>query len=263
MPAVPDFAARRFQSAAAHYLGGRAPYPEGLIARTAQILPLGPNDRLMDLGCGPAQLAAAFAPLVGEVLALDPEPAMLALAREATAHLAKVTVAEGRSDDLGSRMGRFQAVVIGRAFHWMDRAETLGRLEQLIEPHGALVLFGDERPDIPDNAWAKAFEALIERYSEDDPVRRLRRADSFTPHISVLLASSFNRLERISLIGRRTLTADSLVQRALSLSSTSRARLGDKADVMIAEIEAFTEAAQADGPLIEVLTSSALIARRG
>ncbi len=72
MPEVPDFTARRFQSTAAHYLGGRAPYPEGLITLTAQILPIGTGDRLLDLGCGPAQLATAFAPLAGEVLAAGP-----------------------------------------------------------------------------------------------------------------------------------------------------------------------------------------------
>src|SRR5262245_6291519 len=99
MPAAPDFAVRRFQSAAAHYCAGRAPYPAGLIARTAELLQLGPHDRIMDLGCGPAQLAVAFAPFVGRVLALDPEPAMLALAREAALGVPNVEVIEGRSED--------------------------------------------------------------------------------------------------------------------------------------------------------------------
>src|SRR5258708_8670593 len=74
MPAAPDFAVRRFQSAAAHYCAGRAPYPAALIARTVELLRLDKHDRIMDFGCGPAQLALAFAPFCGEVLALDPTP---------------------------------------------------------------------------------------------------------------------------------------------------------------------------------------------
>jgi SAM-dependent methyltransferase len=262
MPAASDFAARRFQSAAAHYLAGRAAYPPALIARTAGLLDLRPTDRLLDLGCGPAQLAIGFAPLVGEVLALDPEPAMLELARRRVEGLANVTVAAGSSSDLGPGLGRFRAVLIGRAFHWMDRAATLQRLDALIEDDGAVVLFGDERPDVPENAWLKAYQALLERYAGDDEVRRRRRSDAFLPHLSVLLASRFNRLERISVMGVRRLVVETLVERALSYSSTSRARLGERADVMVAELRAAAPAWSPDGGFTEVLTSSALIARR-
>ena len=125
MTAVPDFAVRRFQSAAAHYCAGRAPYPAALIARTAELLKLDRRDRIMDLGCGPAQLAIAFAPFCVDVLALDPEPAMLALARQASLDVPNVRVVQGGSEDLGPELGNFRAVMIGRAFHWMDRRETL------------------------------------------------------------------------------------------------------------------------------------------
>jgi len=257
-----DFAQRRFQSAAAHYLAGRAPYPDALIRRVVQLLALRPTDRVLDLGCGPAQLAAAFAPFVGEVLALDPEPQMLALARAMTEHLRNVTVAEGRSDDLGAPFGRFRAVFIGRAFHWMDREETLRRLDRLVEPDGAVVLFGDDRPSIAENRWVKEFEALLERYSNDDADRSLRRADAFLPHLSLLLRSAFGRLERLSVIEQRGVTVDGLVERALSQSSTSRARLGDRADEMVAELRTLAAGWCSSGPLVEILATSALIARR-
>ena len=262
MPAAPDFAARRFQSAAAHYLAGRAAYPPALIRRTADLLDLRPTDRLLDLGCGPAQLAVAFAPLAGEVLALDPEPAMLELARKRAERLPNVVVAAGSSAELGPRFGRFRAVLIGRAFHWMDRPETLSRLDGLVAPAGAVALFGDERPDVPENGWLRAYQALLERYAGDDQARRRRRSDAFLPHVSVLLVSAFCRLERISVIGVRRFGVESLIERALSYSSTSRARLGERADAMVAELAADAPSWSADGVFTEVLTSSALIARR-
>src|SRR5258708_31439687 len=176
MPAAPDFAVRRFQSAAAHYCAGRAPYPAALIARTVELLRLDRHHRIMDLGCGPAQLAIAFAPFCAEVLALDPEPAMLALARQAALGAPNVRVVQGGSEDLGPQLGTFRAVTIGRAFHWMDRQQTLRRFESLLSPDGAVVLFGDDRTRIPENAWVKEFDALLERYSSDDEGRRLRKS---------------------------------------------------------------------------------------
>lgn len=263
MNAAPDFDRRRFQSAAAHYLAGRAPYPPALIARVVALAGLGPRDRLLDLGCGPAQLACAFAPFVGEVLALDPEPAMLALAEDAARGVPNVTVRAGRSDELGPELGRFRAVTIGRAFHWMDREDLLRRLETLLEPDGALVLFGDERPALPENAWTRDCEALLERYAEGDENRRWRKSEAYAPHLTVLLDSAFSNLERISVIWRRELDVETVIERALSQSSTSRARLGDRADAMVAELRAAAEGWRAGQGLSEVLASHALIARRG
>jgi SAM-dependent methyltransferase len=262
MPAAPDFAVRRFQSAAAHYCAGRAPYPAVLIARITELLGLGRHDRIMDLGCGPAQLAAAFAPAVGQVLALDPEPAMLVLARRAAHGLPNVEVIQASSEDLGPHLGSFRAVMIGRAFHWMDRQETLRRCESLLQPDGAVVLFGDERPMLSENAWVRDYEAVLERYATGDEGRRRRRSDAFVQHISVLLDSAFSRLERISVIDRHALSLDGLVERALSRSSTSRARLGAATDTMIEELRAQAPAWSPNGVFTEVLTSSALIARR-
>jgi SAM-dependent methyltransferase len=259
MPAAPDFAVRRFQSAAAHYVAGRAPYPPALFARTAELVELTPRDRLLDLGCGPGQIAAGFAPFVGAVVAMDPEPAMLALARKRLAAVPNADVVAGSSEELGPGLGRFRIVTIGRAFHWMDRERTLARLDALIEPGGAVILFGDERPDIPENAWLKGYRALLDPYRQDDDGRPRRRTP---PHVSVLLASAFSRLERISVMARRALDVDGLVEQALSRSATSRARLGDAADTMVADIRSHAPAWSADGHYTEMLWSTALVARR-
>lgn len=262
MTAAVDFETRRFQTAAAHYLAGRPPYPDALIARAAELVGLTPADRLLDLGCGPAQLALAFAPFVGSVTAMDPEPEMLRLARTAAKGAANVEVVEGRSETLRPELGRFKAVVIGRAFHWMDRAATLEALDKLIEPGGAVVLFGDDHPDYPQNRRIRQYTAWLETYSADDQTRRHRLSPSYPRHPSVLLDSPFSRLEQIAIIERRPVSLQVLTDRALSLSSTSRARLGDKADELVAELGRRMAAWEAEGPMEEVLSSSALIARR-
>src|SRR5215475_12820400 len=158
---------RRFRTAAAHYIAGRPPYARRLIERVAERCGLGSGDRLLDLGCGPAPLAIAFAPFVGRVVALDPEPEMRRIAADAAAAAgAAIEIVAGSSYDLGPQLGRFRLVTIGRAFHWMDRVDTLRRLAEMAEPDGAIALFGDDHPRLPDNRWRREFRALIDRYSE-------------------------------------------------------------------------------------------------
>lgn len=252
----------RFRTAAPHYLIGRPPYPARLIRRFVELCALGKTHRVMDLGCGPAQLAVALAPFVGEVVALDPEPAMLKAAAENIAR-AKVAVrlVEGSSHDLGPALGRFQAVVMGRSFHWMDRPRTLERLDALIEPAGAVALFHDSHPDLPDNAWRAPLRELLRRYAGEDSGQP-HRSPGWLPHEAVLLDSPFHRLERISVIERRETPVETFVHRAFSMSSTAPARLGDRAEAMAEEIRQLMQSYATDGTVAEVLETKALIARR-
>lgn len=255
------FASRRFRTAAAHYLAGRPPYSPRLIQRVVELCALTHAHHVLDLGCGPGMLTLAFAPFAGEVLGVDPEPEMLraAATREAPAN---VRWKQASSDDLGPQFGRFFLTVMGRSFHWMDRAETLRRLDALIEPGGAVALFDDDHPNVPGNEWRLRWRELIERYSADDPVRGRSRRPGWVRHEAMLLDSPFSELEYICVIERRRVTTETLIDRALSMSSTSRARLGERADAMVAEMrELLAELAPA-GELTEVLATSALIARR-
>ena len=145
---------------------------------------------------------------------------------------------------------------MGRSFHWMDRANTLRQLDRMVEPGGAVVLFGDKHPDLPQNAVRQAFREIIGRYAAADEHRQQRREQGKTLHIPVLLDSAFCELEQIATIERRELPASVLIDRALSMSSTSRAKIGDKVDAMLAEIAAFTAKVAPSGKLVEVVAST-------
>jgi protein-L-isoaspartate O-methyltransferase len=68
MSAPIPFEKHRFRAAAPYYLQGRPAYAPALIRRLVQVCALDRNCRVMDLGCGPGQLAHALAPFVGEVV---------------------------------------------------------------------------------------------------------------------------------------------------------------------------------------------------
>jgi SAM-dependent methyltransferase len=259
----PDVDSRRFQTAAAHYAVGRPAYPPELIRDVARFCGLTHAHRLLDLGTGPGLLAIAFAPFVGSVLAVDPEPAMLAIATEAVRRTGvAVEVREGSSETLGPGWGRFRAVTMGRSFHWMDRAETLRRLDLLVAPEGALILFNDEIASVPGNDAVRAWSSIVERYSADDALRMQRRSPEWQDHAAVLAASPFPRLDHRVLVSRSDLTVETLIHRALSMSATSRARLGPRADAMVSEIREALAPFAARGAMTEHIEWTATVARR-
>jgi SAM-dependent methyltransferase len=259
MPAEPG----RFHTAASHYLRGRPPYAAALIRRVVQVCGVGTDSRVLDLGCGPGMLALAFAPLAGEVVGIDPEPEMLRLAREEAARAGlRIEFRAGSSHTLAADLGTFRLVVIGRAFHWMDRQETLVRLDRIIEPDGAVGLFGDDHPKVPDNRWGEAFERLVDRYAAADEARATRRAPGWLRHEAVLLDSPFPHLERLSVIERRATPVEHFVDRAQSLSSVFSSQTGARADDLAREVREAMAAFAQDGRVTEVVESEALIARR-
>lgn len=253
----------RYRTAARHYLTGRPAYAEALIRRVAQLCGLNADHRVLDLGCGPGQLALAFAPFVREVVGVDPEPEMLRVAREEAARAGRVIdFRQGSSRDLGPGLGAFRMAALGRSFHWMDREDTLRRLDGMIEPGGAVVLFADDHPAVPDNRWQPAFRALIDRYAEGDAAAAALKAPDWPRHETVLFDSPFAHLERVSFIERRGPPLGHFVDRALSLSIVSRERIGDRADDLAREVRGVMAAFARDGVVAEVVESEALIARR-
>ena len=259
MAAAASFDPRRFRSTAEHYRAGRPDYSPRLIARVASLSGLTQAARVLDLGCGPGLLAFAFAPLAAEVTAIDPEPEMLAAVAQGPSNIRLV---QGSSYDLSPALGRFRLVVMGRSFHWMDRAETLRRLDEMIEPGGPVVLFSTNQPDVPDNAWVEEFRALRRQFAPNDPSHP-RLQPGWVHHEAVLLASPFGRLETASVIERREVSVDALAHRALSTSSSAPARLGEaRARDFAAAVEAMAARHATRGMIAEVVESRALLGFR-
>lgn len=255
----------RFRSAAAHYLAGRPEYAGLLIRRVAASVGLRREHAVLDLGCGPGLLARAFAPLAREVVAMDPEPEMLRAAVDHCSGIGNVRLVAGGSDDLALSLEHFRLVVMGRSFHWMDRAATLRRLDALIEQGGAVVLFHTGHASVPGNAWTEQFSALRRCYRGDAAERpgpNGAAGTSWVRHEAFLLASAFSCVEAHSVFEERQVDAARLVDRAFSMSGTAPDRLGDRAAELERDILALVRDVAPDGRMTEVIESSALIARR-
>ena len=89
---------------------------------------------------------------------------MLEIAKEgARAAGVQLDLRQGSSFALPTDVGPFKLVTIGRAFHWMDRAQTLQDLDVIIASDGALALFGDDHPNTVENAWRRKLRPVGDR----------------------------------------------------------------------------------------------------
>ena len=257
------FEPHRFQSTVPYYARYRVPYPGRLIAFVAERIGLERASHVLDLGCGPGQLAIAFARLGATVTAIDPEPSMLAAARE---HAAEAGVSlktiEGSSYDLNPALGPFRLVTLGRSFHWMDRDATLAVLDRMIERGGAIALFGDKRIETRDADWRALVERLREEFVPARAAERRARKQTEEPDEVVLLHSAFSSLERHGVIVTRKLGADDIVGRAYSSSTTSPDSLLERRPAFEQALREGLARLSPAGEFSETVEVNVLIARR-
>jgi SAM-dependent methyltransferase len=251
----------RFKNPARYYTTGRPTYPKLLAERVASLVSLSRDDAVLDLGTGPGFLAIDYAPLAGHVVAVDPSEDMLAAARQNASRAGvEVQFLRGSSFALPAELGRFKLVTMGRSFHWMDREQTLAALDPLIVKRGAIALFGERYPELPDNAWYPAFRALLDSYAEHDPAQP--RTRGLSPHEAVLHAGGFDHLERISVLEARATPVQHIVDRALSFGAAWDGRPGSREQDLAGEVRSLIAKHAEGGVVREVIEGHALIGFR-
>jgi ubiquinone/menaquinone biosynthesis C-methylase UbiE len=229
-------AAGLFDGAVPFYQRYRPRYPDALFADLVEHCRLSRGKRVLDIGCGPGFLAVPLAALGVEAIAVDPQPEMLAASRAAAAELgvSAITWFEGTAEDLlaadTAGIAPICCATFGRSFHWMQREALLAALDGVIEPGGAVVLVGEERPD--DIAWREAVRSYVQAWHRGPSPAQARntRRSSGRGHHEVLLASPFSRLQVLTYPVARHWSIDSIVGYVYSTSSGNPRLLGDGID---------------------------------
>ena len=130
-----------FKGCAAYYLRGRLPYPEPLAQVMCEALSLDGRGRLLDVGCGPGSIALNLTLAFTEVVGVDPDPEMLAVAA-GEAEAMGITNARWRclrAEQLPADLGLFDVATFAASFHWMDREQVAATMHQMLVPGGAFV----------------------------------------------------------------------------------------------------------------------------
>lgn len=139
---------------------------------------LDPTWTLADLACGTGRVAAALAPAVGRVIAIDDSPQMLAAARRRLAELPGVEVREGRLEELPLADASLDAATLFLALHHVAEPHlVLAEARRVLRPGGRLLLVDmlphdrEEYRDEMGHSWL-GFGA--------DQIRQLLAAADFT-----------------------------------------------------------------------------------
>jgi SAM-dependent methyltransferase len=229
-----------FAGAAEHYLRGRLPYAPGFAATIAETLGLHGEGRLLDVGCGPGNVAVALAPWVEEVVGVDPDGGMLAEAsREAARRgVSNARWVRARAEDLPAGLGAFRVVTLAQSFHWMDRARVAATVRDLLEPGGAIVHIADLKDAPPSPVPLprplppyEPITDLVRRYL--GPVRRAGRGtiggDTPDREGAVFAAAGFVGAQRLTVPAGHVVDrgVDDVVAWTLSLSSSAPHLFGD------------------------------------
>ena len=257
-----------FAGNVAFYERYRLGYPDRLLRRLVALAGLAPGDPVLDLGTGTGMVAIPLARLGLKVTAMDPEPAMLAAAKAAAqASSVAVDLRAGGSGDLTPDFmpkvgGPFRLVTMGRSFHWMDRGPTLAMLDRIIGPGGGVALLHDAHPPVEENAWFKVLCDVARKFGRDENEHVRERNGGHRRYEPFLFASAFSELDWLSVTIRQTLDVDDIIGRALSMSTCSPERLGERQEAFAGQLRTALQELSPDGRFTEVAELVAVLARR-
>jgi ubiquinone/menaquinone biosynthesis C-methylase UbiE len=130
---------------------------------------------VLELGAGTGKLTSQLVDLGHDVVATDPDPAMLARLQR---NLPEARTIEASAEELPVGDRAFDVVVAAQAFHWFDLDRALPEIARVLKPGGRLSLVWNWRDDsIP---WVRRLGALIgTQEQQDDPTAAIGASDDF------------------------------------------------------------------------------------
>jgi SAM-dependent methyltransferase len=148
--------ARSFGAVAAAYARYRPGYPA---AALDWALAPAAGGEVLDLGAGTGKVTEALLRRPGvRVTAVDPDPAMLAQFR---ADFPTVVAHEGTAERIPLPSAAVDAVVVGTAWHWFDRALAEPEIGRVLRPGGVLVVLWNGDDDTVE--WVRGYQQALER----------------------------------------------------------------------------------------------------
>jgi SAM-dependent methyltransferase len=151
-----DARATSFGAEAAAYEAARPDYPfEAVAWMLADLVP--GSRRVADVGAGTGKLTRVLAKAQdAEIVAIDPDPAMLAKLRET---VPGVPTFVGTAEALPLPDASVDAVVLGQAWHWVDPVAGSAEVGRVVRPGGTLGLIWNSRDNRVD--WVRRLTAIM------------------------------------------------------------------------------------------------------
>ena len=195
---------------------------------------------MLDLGAGTGKLSRSLVTLGHDVVAVEPDPEMLAQLRRV---LPDVEALEGSAERIPLPAGSVDRVVAGQAFHWFDAATALPEIARVLRPGGRLGaiwnLFDEKSPLV------QQLYALLPPFGgAGEPIDALVQSELFGP------------VEEEAFGFTRSFARDELVDSVGTQSSVARLSPDERAETLAAVGRFYDEAARPDGLALPYVTSA-------
>jgi SAM-dependent methyltransferase len=155
---TPGAQARRassFGGQAAAYAAERPGYPDAAIRWALEPVSRSAPPRVLDLAAGTGKLTAGLLRLGADVIAVEPDTAMLAELRRLLPH---VRTLAGGAERIPLGDASVDAVVVGQAMHWFDLDRALPEISRVLAPGGVLAALWNLDDDrVP---WVRGYKEV-------------------------------------------------------------------------------------------------------
>ena len=252
-----------YAGSAEYYAIGRVRYPPALADALAEHLRLDGTGRLLDVGCGPGNFTLLLGPWFEQVIGVDADREMLAVAaRQATAaEISNVDWLQLRAEELPAGLGRFQVISFAQSFHWLDQLAVARIVLGMLTDRGACVhVHAKTHEGIGTDAVLAnpqppraAIDELVQRYLGPRPGGKgLLPAEKADREDEIWRAAGFRDLHRIDIPGQTVdRTSDQIVAAILSLSSSTPHLFGDRRSAFEADLRRLLHQASPTGVFSE------------
>lgn len=228
--ATRDEMATSFGAAAGAYEHGRPDYPVEAVAWLLE--PAGAHPRVADIGAGTGKLTRVVAALGADVIAVEPDAAMLETLRAA---VPGVETLIGTAESLNLPGESIDAAVLGQAWHWVEPVKGSAEIGRVLKPGGALGLVWNLRDDA--TPWVARLGEIMQGSNAEAMLA------AGPPHVS----APFGALEARQWRWTRPMTRETLTSMVrsrsyiITASADERARIEHEVAALFDEIGAVGE----------------------
>ncbi len=121
----------------------RPPYPPELFADMTSIAGIRRSSRILEVGCGTGKATVGLGALGCSVTAVEPGPAMAAIATDRLANSPMVHIEVSTFEHWDARGRTFDALVAAASWHWVEPSIGWSKAHDVLRPDGWMALIGN------------------------------------------------------------------------------------------------------------------------
>lgn len=154
-----------FDRVAVLYDAARPDYPEALFDDVTVAANPGDDDTVLEIGCGTGQATRRLATSGFQIVALDPGPELIRIARDRLAKHSNIEFVNATFEAWPPRPDPFKLVLAAQSLHWVAPEIQFVKAAEALIPGGYLAVFGN----VPVSLAAPIWNDFQRIYTEHAP----------------------------------------------------------------------------------------------